>query len=200
MDDVFKTIAGTSEGVYKEKGSKFLAFAYSVNTEEDVRKLLTEIREKYYDARHHCYAYMLGSDKKTFRFNDDGEPSSTAGKPILGQIYSKDITNVLIIVVRYFGGTKLGVSGLIHAYREAAADALANADIVEKTLNTVFRISFNYALLNDVMRIIKEEAPDVLDRNFENECRMTLSIRKSNADKLYDRLTKVEGLKIDIEN
>ena len=135
MEDFYKTIAVPAEGLYKEKGSKFISFAYPVQTEEQIKGIVAELKDKFYDARHHCYAWMLGAGKKNFRANDDGEPSSTAGRPILGQIQSNDLTNILIVVVRYFGGTKLGVSGLIHAYREAAADALNHAEIIEKTVD-----------------------------------------------------------------
>ena len=167
MEDLYRTVEVVAEGLYKEKGSKFLAFVYPVATEEQIREIITGIKEKYYDARHHCYAWRLGAAKNHFRMNDDGEPSSTAGKPIFGQIQSFDLTNVLIVVVRYFGGTKLGVSGLINAYREAAADAIRNAVIVEKTVDEILRIRFSYLVLNDVMKVIKEENPEVLERNFE---------------------------------
>ena len=157
MEDLYRTVEVVAEGLYKEKGSKFLAFVYPVATEEQIREIITGIKGKYYDARHHCYAWRLGAAKNHFRMNDDGEPSSTAGKPIFGQIQSFDLTNVLIVVVRYFGGTKLGVSGLINAYREAAADAIRNAVIVEKTVDEILRIRFSYLVLNDVMKVIKEE-------------------------------------------
>lgn len=185
-----------AEGLYKEKGSKFIAYIYPVTTEEQVRELVMGLKEKYYDARHHCYAYMLGADKKKFRSNDDGEPSSTAGKPILGQILSKDITNVLIVVIRYFGGIKLGVSGLINAYRTAADDAIRNASVVERTVDELIRIRFDYVVMNDVMRVIKEEEPEVLERNFEMVCEILLSIRQKNAFQLKDRLGKIESLSI----
>ena len=183
-----------AEGLYKEKGSKFIAFAYPVRTEEAVKEIVEEIKVRYYDARHHCYAYRLGADKKKFRANDDGEPSSTAGKPILGQILSYDLTDILIVVVRYFGGIKLGVSGLINAYRAAAADAIGHARIVEKTDDEVFRIKFDYTVMNEVMRVVKEEEPEVMFRDFSMECRMTLSIRKQNAFRLSSRLQQIESL------
>lgn len=194
MEDLYKTIKMPAEGLYKEKGSKFIALAYPVDTEEEIKSLLAEIRTKYYDARHHCYAYRLGADKKRFRTNDDGEPSSTAGKPILGQILSADLTNILIVVVRYFGGIKLGVSGLIQAYKEAAADAIAHADIIEKTENRILRVRFSYGVMNEVMRVVKEEEPEVLDRMFELECRMTLSIRRGACPQLISRLEVIESL------
>lgn len=194
MEDIYRTIAESVEGIYKEKGSKFIAFAYPVYNEEQIKEIVTGLKEKYYDARHHCYAWRLGADKKSFRANDDGEPSSTAGRPILGQIQSNDLTNVLIVVVRYFGGIKLGVSGLINAYREAAADALRNAEIVEKTVDKQLRIRFSYLALNDVMKIIKEDEPEVLERHFELECEMLLSIRHKDLAGLESRLEKVDSV------
>ena len=194
MEDVYKTIETPAEGLYKEKGSKFIALAYPVRTEAAVKEIVGEIKVRYYDARHHCYAYRLGADKKKFRANDDGEPSSTAGKPILGQILSYDLTDILIVVVRYFGGIKLGVSGLINAYRAAAADAIGHARIVEKTDDEVFRIKFDYTVMNEVMRVVKEEEPEVMSRDFSMECRMTLSIRKQNAFRLSSRLQQIESL------
>lgn len=194
MEDVYKTILSSSEGLYKEKGSRFIAFAYPVSSEEQIRDIISGLKEKYYGARHHCYAWRLGADKKQFRANDDGEPSSTAGKPILGQILSNDLTNILIVVVRYFGGIKLGVSGLTNAYREAATDALANASVIEKTVDEKLRIRFSYLVLNDVMKIIKEESPEVLERRFELECEMLISIRKKNMSLLHARLEKVDSL------
>lgn len=200
MEDVYRTILSSSEGLYKEKGSRFIAFAYPVSSEEQIRDIISGLKEKYYDARHHCYAWRLGADKKQFRANDDGEPSSTAGKPILGQILSNDLTNILIVVVRYFGGIKLGVSGLINAYREAATDALANASVIEKTVDEKLRIRFSYLVLNDVMKIIKEESPEVLERRFELECEMLISIRKKNMSLLHARLEKVDSLFFPDEN
>lgn len=194
MEDLYKTIAVPAEGLYKEKGSKFISFAYPVQTEEQIKGIVAELKDKFYDARHHCYAWMLGAGKKNFRANDDGEPSSTAGRPILGQIQSNDLTNILIVVVRYFGGTKLGVSGLIHAYREAAADALNHVEIIEKTVDEQLRICFSYLVLNDVMKIVKEENPDVLERNFELQCEMLLSIRQKDLVHLKERLEQVDSL------
>ncbi|NCE72418.1 YigZ family protein [Odoribacter sp. Z80] len=194
MEDVYKTIEFPAEGQYKEKGSRFIALAYPVRQEEEIRTIVAAIKEKYYDARHHCYAWRLGADKKLFRANDDGEPSSTAGKPILGQIQSHDLTDILIVVVRYFGGIKLGVSGLINAYREATADALQNAVMVEKTVNEVLRVRFNYPVMNDVMRIVKETNPEILERQFELECEMLLSIRQKEMPLLRSRLQKVESV------
>lgn len=194
MEDTYRTIEAKAEGLYKEKGSRFIAFAFPVHTEEEIKGILEDLRDKYYDARHHCYAYRLGADKQRFRINDDGEPSSTGGKPIFGQIVSNDLTNILIVVVRYFGGIKLGVSGLINAYRTAAADALDHAVVVERTEDETVRIKFSYAVLNNVMRIIKDMEPVILERNFELECRMTLALRKTLLPVLQERLLQVESL------
>lgn len=194
MEDTYRTIEAKAEGLYKEKGSRFIAFAFPVHTEEEIKGILEDLRDKYYDARHHCYAYRLGADKQRFRINDDGEPSSTGGKPIFGQIVSNDLTNILIVVVRYFGGIKLGVSGLINAYRTAAADALDHAVVVERTEDETVRIKFSYAVLNDVMRIIKDMEPVILERNFELECRMTLALRRTLLPVLQERLLQVESL------
>lgn len=196
MEDLYRTIAEPVEGLYKDKGSRFIAFAYPVYTEEQIKGIVAGLKEKYYDARHHCYAWMLGADKKNFRANDDGEPSSTAGRPILGQIQSNDLTNILIVVIRYFGGIKLGVPGLIHAYREAAADALCHAEFIEKTVDEQIRIRFSYLVLNDVMKIVKEENPEVLERHFEMECEMLLSIRRKELENLRLRLEKVDSVVI----
>lgn len=193
-EDVYRTIENISEGLYKEKGSKFLAFAYPVVSEEEVKIILDELRTRYYDARHHCYAYRLGAGNPRIRANDDGEPSSTAGKPILGQIVSAELTDILVVVVRYFGGIKLGVSGLINAYRTAAADALAHAKPVEKTVREELRFHFGYAVLNDVMKVIKEEDPEVLQRDFGCSCSLTVSVRKKQAPVLKTRLSRIESL------
>jgi len=195
--DSYKTIQSTSEGIYKEKGSKFITYAFPVTCEEEIKEEIDKLKKEYYDARHHCYAYMLGADKKSFRANDDGEPSSTAGKPILGQILSADLTNILIVVIRYFGGTKLGVSGLIHAYKTAALDAISNAVIIEKTVNDIYDIHFDYLVMNDVMRIIKEEQPLQIDQDFNLTCRITLSIRQSEVEKIIERFSKIDSVKSD---
>ena len=196
MDDTFKTIAAPAEGTYSEKRSKFLAFAIPVRTLDEVKELVKEYQKKYYDARHACYAYMLGHERKDFRANDNGEPSGTAGKPILGQINSNELTDILIIVVRYFGGIKLGTSGLIGAYKTAAADAIANATIIEKTVDDDVTVFFEYPFLNDVMRIVKEEEPQVVEQVFEMDCKMTLRIRRSKMERLRSRLEKVETARI----
>ena len=196
MDDTYRTLRDHSEGYYTEKRSRFLSFALPVRTPDEVKTQLDIYRKKYYDARHVCWAYMLGPDRTTFRANDDGEPSSTAGKPILGQINSNNLTDILIIVVRYFGGIELGTSGLIVAYRTAAAEAIAAARIEERTVDETITITFEYPHLNSVMRIVKEDKPDVLTQSFELTCEMTLRIRQSRMDALKSRLLKVDSLRI----
>ena len=191
MTDEFKTIATTSEGFYSEKRSKFLAFAHHVETVEEVKEIIAQYRKKYYDARHVCYAYMLGPEREEFRANDDGEPSSTAGKPILGQINSNDLTDILVVVVRYYGGVNLGTSGLIIAYREATADAIAHAEVVTRQVEELVTYSFAYPLMNDVMRIVKDMNPRIVSQTYDNTCQICLSIRKSEAEQLKSRLAKL---------
>ena len=191
MIDEYLTINGTGEGYYTEKRSKFLAFAHHVETTDEVKALLDGYRKKYYDARHVCYAYMLGAERTEFRANDDGEPSSTAGKPILGQINSADLTDVLIVVVRYYGGVNLGTSGLIVAYREAAADAISHCEVVKRQVEEMVSYSFAYPMMNDVMRIVKEMSPRIVSQTYDNTCEIKLSIRKSGAEELRQRLTKL---------
>lgn len=193
MEDQYHTISENSvgEGYYTEKRSKFLAFAHHVETVEDVKSIVSAYRKQYYDARHCCYAYMLGPEQKTFRANDDGEPSSTAGKPILGQINSAGLTDILIVVVRYYGGVNLGTGGLIVAYRTAAADAIANATIEVRQVEETIKYDFTYPMMNDVMRIVKEMQPQVVDQQFDNTCSITLRIRKCEAEQLRSRLNKL---------
>lgn len=195
--DSYRTITALSEGTYSEKRSKFLAFAIPVRSAEEVKQIVAEYQKKYYDARHVCYAYMLGAERAEFRANDNGEPSGTAGKPILGQINSNELTDILIIVVRYFGGVKLGTSGLIVAYRLAAAEAIAAAEIIEKTVEEEITFYFEYPFMNDVMRIVKEEAPDIVSQGYDNDCSMTLRIRKASMPKLKARLEKVSSLRFE---
>ena len=191
MTDEYQTIATTSEGYYTEKRSKFLAFAHHVENINEIKEILAQYRKKYYDARHVCYAYMLGADRVEFRANDDGEPSSTEGKPILGQINSNELTDILIVVVRYYGGVNLGTSGLIVAYREAAADAIAHAEIVTRQVEEVITYTFAYPQMNDVMRIVKEMNPRILSQTYDNTCEIRLSIRQSEAEQLRNRLSKL---------
>ena len=191
MTDEFKTIKTTGEGFYSEKRSKFLAFAHHVETIDEVKELLDTYRKKYYDARHVCYAYMLGPERTEFRAVDDGEPSSTAGKPILGQINSNELTDILIVVVRYYGGVNLGTSGLIVAYREAAADAIAHCTVETRQVEEVVSYSFAYPMMNDVMRIVKDMAPRIVSQTYDNTCEIRLAIRKSEAEQLRQRLAKL---------
>ena len=186
--DEYKTISATSEGYYTEKRSKFLAFAHHVETIDQVKDIIAAYRKKYYDARHVCYAYMLGAERTEFRANDDGEPSSTAGKPILGQINSNELTDILIVVVRYYGGVNLGTSGLIVAYREAAADAINHATIETRQVEEIVKYSFAYPQMNDVMRIVKDMNPRIISQTYDNTCEIVLSIRKSEAEQLRNRL------------
>lgn len=190
--DEFLTITDTpAEGFYSEKRSKFLAFAFHVSSEEEVKQYVAEFRKKYYDARHVCWAYMLGADCTDFRANDDGEPSSTAGKPILGQINKHELTDILIIVVRYYGGVNLGTSGLIVAYRTAAAEAIANAEIVSQFVEEEVVFDFPYIMMNDVMKIIKDMSPRIISQTYDNTCEMKLSIRKSEAPILKSKFDKL---------
>lgn len=191
--DTYLTIAAPSEAASRERSSKFLAYAYPVQSEEQIRILLDALRRKYYDATHHCYAWRLGPAGAAFRANDDGEPSGTAGKPILGQLLSLDLTDCLVVVVRYFGGTKLGVAGLIAAYREAAAEAIGAAEVVERTVDRAVRVDFPYVAMNDLMRVIKEEQPRIEEQRFDNLCTMRLSIRESRAEALIEKLKKAGG-------
>lgn len=192
MTDQYRTITHQmGEGFYSEKRSKFLAFAHHVTNENEVKELLQTYKKKYYDARHCCYAYMLGADRSVFRANDDGEPSSTAGKPILGQINAHELTDILIVVVRYFGGTKLGTSGLIVAYRTAAAAAIENAQIETRFVEDIIDYSFTYPLLNEVMRVVKELEPRIVSQTFDNTCHVSLAIRKSQAAELRQRLQQL---------
>ena len=198
MSDTYKTIFLSTEGIYKEKGSKFLSFAISVNSSEEVKELIKTFKKEYYDARHVCYAYMLGAERKEWRANDDGEPSGTAGRPILGQINSRELTNILVIVVRYFGGILLGTGGLTTAYKEATSDALNQAEIIEKTVDEILTVNFEYILMNDVMHVIKDTNAQILHQTFDNQCSMVLSIRKQEFSLLKDKMEKINGLVIEI--
>lgn len=193
--DEYRTIAAPAEAVYTEKRSKFIAIALPVRTVEEVKTRLEEYQKKYYDARHVCYAYMLGHARTEFRANDNGEPSGTAGKPILGQINSRELTDVLVIVVRYFGGIKLGTSGLIAAYRTAAAEALDASAFVEKTVDDEVEVAFEYPFMNDVMRVVKEEGPTIVSQSYDTDCVMKLRIRRLSMPRLRTRLEKVDTLR-----
>ncbi len=192
ISDEYKTISQkVGEGFYSEKRSKFLAFAHHVTSEDEIKSILQAYKKKYYDARHCCYAYMLGAERVNFRANDDGEPSSTAGKPILGQINSFELTDILIVVIRYFGGTKLGTSGLIVAYRSAAAAAIEASQIEVKLVEETITYTFSYPMMNQVMRIVKEMQPRIVSQTFDNTCSITLAIRQSKAERLKNALHKL---------
>lgn len=193
IKDTYCTIADKSQGLYKEKGSKFMSYAFPVGNEDEVKPILLDLRKEYHDARHHCYAYVIGYSSEYWRVNDDGEPSSTAGKPIHGQIISRNLTNTLVVVVRYFGGTKLGVSGLLSAYKAAASDALDAATIVERTINEIYRLSFAYPATNDIMRLIKEEDLHVINQEFNVSCSATVEVRLSKTDLFLDRVDKIDS-------
>lgn len=196
--DSYKTIARPAETTYRQLSSKFLVYAYPVESEAEIKEYLDALRKRWFDATHHCYAWRLGAHGEQFRANDDGEPSSTAGKPILGQLLSQEITNCLVVVVRYFGGTKLGVPGLIAAYKESTALVLSECEIVERTVDVVINVSFSYIAMNDVMRIVKDMQPKVLNQVFDNLCTMTLSIREGDSEQLIGRLEKVEGATVEV--
>jgi len=194
--DTYKTIEAFSSGIYREKGSRFIADAFPVSDVDEIRKLIEMKRKEYHDARHHCYAYILGYERLVWRVNDDGEPSGTAGKPILGQINSFGLTNILIIVTRYFGGTLLGVSGLINAYRSASAEALRNAVITERKVNVHYEINFPYLSMNDVMRIIRDEGIGIEKQLFEERCKIKIFYRLSEKDRILSRLMRVKEIDI----
>lgn len=191
---IYRTIKGESQGLYKEKGSKFVSAAFPVTTEPEIKTIIEKVRKENHGARHHCYAYSLGEDGESWRVNDDGEPSGTGGKPILGQIRSFEVTNVLIIVSRFFGGTLLGVSGLINAYRSAAESALSNAEIIQHFVQQTYEIKFKYAEMNDVMKIIKDEKLNHFDHSFDSDCKITIQFRSSEKEKILKRLSRIEGL------
>jgi uncharacterized YigZ family protein len=192
--DSYSTIKSASRGIFKEKGSHFLAFAHPVLNLEEIKQIIDKIRKENHEARHHCYAYMIGHERLVWRINDDGEPSGTAGRPILGQINSFRLTNILIVVSRYFGGTLLGVSGLINAYRSAAYSAIQNAEIIERSLQEFFEITYPYSSMNDVMKILKEEEMGQSDQSFDLECRIKVNFRASARERILNRLSRIEGI------
>lgn len=197
MAEKYFTIEKSVESIYKEKGSKFLSFLYPVSSVDEVKEYLTQLKKKYYDATHHCYAYIIGYDKETFRMNDDGEPSSTAGKPIYGQLQSNDLTNVLLVVVRYFGGTKLGVSGLIKAYKESSAECIALAEIVEKQVKHKYNIYFAYEDMNVVMNILKQNNAEQKNQIFDLNCQIEVLIDKRNSSKFESSIPPVSTIRIE---
>lgn len=196
--DTYLTLKDESEGLYKEKGSKFLAFAYPVRNESEIKEKLDQLRKKYYDARHHCYAYILGKNQSIFRANDDGEPNHSAGDPILGQIRSHQLSNVLIVVVRYFGGTKLGVGGLINAYKTAAADAIANNEIITAVLHERVRLDFEYLSMNEVMKLIKDYELQIIEQQFDNQCQIVLEVRQKLLEEITHKILDLNGVKMHV--
>ncbi len=204
ISDTYLTVAAPSQGLYKDKGSRFLAFAYPIFSETEVKPIVDALKAEYYDARHHCYAWRLGIEASEggvrFRANDDGEPAGSAGRPILGQMLSRELTNLLVVVVRYFGGIKLGVPGLIAAYKEATADALAGVEIVERTENRTITVEFPYLTMNEVMRAVKEMAPEVLGQEFDLACRLRLSVRLRDAESLVRRMEGIEGVNVSLSS
>lgn len=198
MEDLYKTLEINSEGFFKDRGSKFIGLAFPVYSEDEIKEIQKKIRNDYHDARHHCFAWRLGADKEHYRVSDDGEPSNSAGMPIFGQIQSFDLTNILIVVVRYFGGTKLGVPGLINAYRTASSEAIKNGFVIEKTVNQIFEIVFEYVDMNDVMTVLKEEQLEQFNQNFELTCSLRVKIRLNDAEKLKSRIEKIETVKVKI--
>jgi uncharacterized YigZ family protein len=196
INDTYKTLAGESKGIYKDRGSRFIAHAYPVSSEEEIKLILKTIKKKYHNARHHCYAYRLGVEKVIYRTNDDGEPSNSAGKPILTQIKKNSLTNIVVVVIRYFGGTLLGFGGLINAYSSATADALTNASIQTKTINNIYELQFSYTSMNNVMKVINEEKLTQVEHKFDLNSSIKISVRKSRSKNVVDRLDQIEGLKI----
>jgi uncharacterized YigZ family protein len=193
FDDTYLTIEKPSEAIFRDRGSKFLAFAYPINSEADIKTILTVLKTEHPKANHHCWAMRQGIDRSVFRINDDGEPSGTAGRPILNTLLSRNITNVLVVVVRYFGGTLLGVPGLINAYKTATEEALNAAVIIEKTLDDIYIISFDYQQMNDIMKVIKEDNLTILEQQFDNNCMVKIAIRKMQVNRSINKLEKVEG-------
>jgi uncharacterized YigZ family protein len=198
MEEIFKfkTIKGKSEGLYKEKGSKFIAIAHPVKSEDEFKDVYAAVKKEYHNARHHCYAYRVNPEEEDVRSNDDGEPSGTAGKPILNQLYSHELYNICVIVVRYFGGTKLGVSGLINAYKQATIEAISHANVKTEHLKRFVSVSFKYPLMNEVMRVIKEENLKIKDQKFELDCLINLEIKKNIFDKVFLRFENIRGIAI----
>jgi len=194
FSDTYKTITSEGHGLFKDRGSRFISLAIPVTSQEEIKAKLEELRKEYHDARHHCYAWVLSPDRQAWRANDDGEPSGTAGRPILGQINSRELTNILVVVIRYFGGTLLGVSGLINAYRTAAEDAINNAQAAEKMIMQSWSISFTYLSMNDVMKVLKEEGCDQQSHQYGNDCSIEISMRASSAERTLERLKKINNL------
>jgi uncharacterized YigZ family protein len=195
FEDTYYEIESESEGLFKDRGSKFIAKAFPVYSEQEIKDIQASLRKEYYDARHHCYSYILKPDKSIFRINDDGEPSGSAGKPIHGQLLSHDLTNILVVVIRYFGGTKLGIPGLINAYKTATKEAIANTRIIKKTVNDVYSLEFEYPLMNVVMRLLKDENLKQQNSKFEISCYLEVSIRKNDSQRIKETMDNIHGLK-----
>ena len=197
IQDSYRSIASESRGLFKDNGSRFIAHAYPVETEEEVKEIVAALKKEYYDARHHVYAYRLGYLGDKFRANDDGEPSGSSGRPVLGQIDSNGLSDILVVVVRYFGGIKLGIPGLIRAYKTATADAIANAEIVEKIASRMYRVHFGYMSMNSVMKVFKDMGLEQKNQKFDMECTMDTSVRLSQTDTFMERITDVEGCRVE---
>ena len=196
FDDSYKTIEIASEGIFRDKGSKFIAYAYPIRSEEEVKPIIINLRNEHSKARHWCYAYRLTPDRSVFRINDDGEPSGTAGRPILNCLLSADVTNILIVVVRYFGGTLLGVPGLINAYKNASLEALSSASIITKTVNDLYEVHFEYLQMNDVMKVVKDENLEVLNQQFDTKCILKFEVRKAQLNQVLSKFDKIEHIKL----
>lgn len=199
FEDTYRTIKNPAEGLFKDKGSKFLAFAYPINSETDIKPIILKLKAEHPKANHHCWAMRLSPDRSVFKLNDDGEPSGTAGRPILNTLLSRDLTNILVVVVRYFGGTLLGVPGLINAYKHATEDTLNQAMVIEKTVNDIYTINFNYLQMNDIMRLVKEVDLDILNQQFDNDCSLQISVRKMQVSAVLDKLDNIDGVVVKYE-
>ncbi|MCT4673362.1 MAG: IMPACT family protein [Prolixibacteraceae bacterium] len=198
LKDTYLTIESSSEGLFKDKGSKFIAYAYPIYSEDEVKPIIEVLKKEHYSARHHCFAWRLGVDGERFRANDDGEPSGSAGKPILGQLLSKNITNILVVVVRYFGGTLLGVPGLINAYKNATRDVIDNANVIEKIVEDKVEVTFDYLVMNDVMKVIKDEDLKQLSSEYDLMCKIVLPVRQQKTKRVVERLSKIESAIVEI--
>jgi uncharacterized YigZ family protein len=196
FDDTYRTIENPCEGIFRDRGSKFLAYTFPITSETEIKEIVGSLKTEHPKANHHCWAMRLGTDRSVFKINDDGEPSGTAGRPILNILLSRDLTNILVVVVRYFGGTLLGVPGLINAYKQATEDALNHAVVIEKTVNDIYNIAFDYLQMNAVMRIVKEDDLIVISQQFDNNCTMQLSIRKMQVNQILSKLNKTEGVTV----